>query len=344
MTKLTHIYPDWWREPLSPLEQTWRLPCLFNELRELIQKKIFIKIPGNFYQIQNGWLYIRTDWFKILLQPGTPIAFIKIIAGIHHAISDWQNSILPSYQKLLNTWRDESLNDKNNQALWNFANQVIKQDCYYTAAIIYVGIYSFIFEWLVKKICPQDNYHALLAGFPNKSFEINQELFKLAQIKQRFPEQFDIKLQNFIINYGIKKSDFELAEPCLGENLAQINLFIDLYSSQPNLDPAKKLNDLANQRTQQGKSIKNPVFKWILKWAWEYVPLRETRQFYAGAGGYYARQALNLLGHRLGLADNMIFYLQKVEIEHLLAEKMTLSQAIDIAQKKIALREQQKKL
>lgn len=280
----------------------------------------------------------------MLLQPGTPIAFVKIIAGMRHAISDWQNSILPNYQKLLNTWRDESLTDKNNQALWNFASQVIKQDCYYTAAIIYVGIYSFIFEWLVKKLCPQDHYHALLAGFPNKSFEINQELFKLAQIKRKSPEQFNNELQKFIKYYGFKKSDFELAEPCLGENLAQINLFIDLYSTQPNLDPAKKLNDLASHRTQQVKSIKNPVFKWILKWAWEYVPLRETRQFYAGAGGYYVRQALNLIGHRLGLADNMIFYLQKDEIEDLLAKKMTPSQAFDIAQKKIALREQQKKL
>ena len=79
---VTNVYPDWFRESLSPLERTWRLPYLFSETQKLFWKKLFFRVPNDFYKIKDGSAYIRTDWFRLLFQLGAPLAIIKIIVGL----------------------------------------------------------------------------------------------------------------------------------------------------------------------------------------------------------------------------------------------------------------------
>lgn len=353
------LYSDWFREPATPLESTWRWPIALIEAQKLVKQRLGIKIPDDYYISKDGWLYIRTDYSKLLRQWGAFTALFKFINRISKEKQNFETEILPAYKAILSSWRKNSdgLNGMGNFALWQWMNGVMEVDVAYTIKIIYVGTYGFLFDsllgWFYGKFVKDDpvGYHTLLAGFPNRTYEMNVELFELGQIEKE-SGSFKKRFANFLLEFGLEKSDWELLFPVLGEHPEAIMHLIESYHNHPELDPRLRLRTAEAKRQKKFEFALNhlkysfitkPIFKWIVRWAQAYVPLRETRQHYIGAGTYFIRQGLKLLASCLGLDPEMIFYLEKAEINRAVEGRFDLLDLERITKERYNLREAKKK-
>lgn len=351
------IYADWFREPLSPLEKTWRLPFLFKEGRDFIKKRLGLKVPLDYYQIRGGYVFIRNDWLKLFFQPGTIFAPIKFLTNFFSEKENWEKQILPESKQLIKKWQKQKISSKTNVELWNCANQIMKEDTNLSIRTVYVGIYSISIELLLSwfyKLFVRDQYSGyqkLLIGFPNQNHKINQDLQELAKLQQNNHEKYEEKRVEFTENFGFRSSDWDIVLPTFGEQIETINQLIKLHQENPDQDfnqVLKKSLDEKNEKAKfvlknlRFKLITRPIFSWILKWSWEYIPLREDRAFWGGSGIFFVRRCLNLLGKKLDLEPNMIYYLKKQELEKLLDSKLEIPKAKSLAQERFKLREKQK--
>jgi len=354
-----NLYSDWFREPISPIERTWCWPVGLIEGQDLIRQKLGINIPDDYPIAINGWLYLRTDYLRLLRQWGIFVVPFKLIGGISKEKQNFETAVLPKYKGFLLLWRNESkhISNMENVALWKWLNEIMRIEAKYRLEIVYAGAYGFLFDSLLgrfyKKFVKDDSdgYYELLAGFPNRTYEMNVALFELSEIEQE-SENFKQKFSNFLDEFGLEKSDWDLALPVLREHPQAILHLIESYRSHPELDPRLRLELSQEKRNKKFEYALNhlkypfitrPIFKWLVRWAQNYVPLRETRQHYIGAGTYFLRQGLKLLASRLGLDPEMIFYLEKAEIDKAVQGKFDLSDFQRIAKERYDLRELQKK-
>jgi hypothetical protein len=352
------FYPDWFREPMSPLERTWRGPFLFRAAQQVFGEKLSLKIPDNFYLIRDGYVYIRHDWMRLLIQATIPFAAIKFTRGMSFEKKNFEERLLPKYRSLRAIWRSAQWQQLSKEELWRDLNALMETDTRYAIRIAYVGIYGFTFEFLLQWFYhhwvrdDSNGYQELLTGFANRSYELNQVLFEISQQyldndTAAFREQFDAVIRE----YGTKKSDWELSLPVLGEFPDSLRHLIETYRAYPEFDPRRRLQNTQEKRRQKKEFafshlrygwVTAPLLRWILRWAWEYVPLRETRQHFIGGGTYFLRQRLEVLGSRLGLTSGMVYYLEKEEISNAVSGRMDKQHLTRLTQERFAQRELQK--
>ena len=185
-----NLYPDWFRRPASPLERTWRWPLALKAAQRFVKQRLGITIPDNYYIPKDGRLYLRTDYYRLLMQWGTLAFLFKFIRRLSKEKQNFESEVLPAYKALLSSWRQESqtFKDMNTAEIWQWMKSIMEVDVAYTVKIVYVGTYGFLFDFLLAQFYKRfvkdepDGYHALLAGFPNRTFEMNAELFRLSRI------------------------------------------------------------------------------------------------------------------------------------------------------------------
>ena len=172
-----NIYPDWFRQPMSPLEQTWRAPVVFQSARQMAKEKFGLSVPDDYYTIKDGWLFVRTDWSRLLRQWHAIPALIKFCKGLWSEKANFETKLLPEYKNQLGRWKQElaELKIKDNLELWRFANEVMERDVFYAVQIVFVGAYGFLLESLLRKFYAKFvrdkpyGYADLLIGFPNRA-------------------------------------------------------------------------------------------------------------------------------------------------------------------------------
>src|SRR3989344_1048492 len=208
-----NLYPDWFREPVSPLEQTWRGLLLYKAAKEHVKNKLGLTVPEDYYVFKEGWLYMRTDWVKLLSQWQILLVPFRFFAKLSRDKQDFEENILPQYKKFLDLWRIESagLSSKSNAALWQWANGVMEIDTKYAIAIVYIGVYGFFFDFLLERFYRKfvkdepTGYHELLTGFSNRTHEMNVKLFQLGHIDPR-SSSFEDRVAEFLLEFGLEKS------------------------------------------------------------------------------------------------------------------------------------------
>src|SRR3989338_880381 len=142
------IYSDWFREPLSPLERTWRLPVLFAQARQFVQRNFLLRVPSNYYEIENGYIFIRSDWLRLTLQPGVFFALFFIFFKLFSSYKYFKKKSLPEYQELLETWAASvtEISSQDTIELWRLANRILTTDMPYAIRFVYTGVYAFMLE------------------------------------------------------------------------------------------------------------------------------------------------------------------------------------------------------
>jgi len=191
---------------------------------------------------------------------------------------------------------------------------------------------------------------ALTSGMDgNKTVETNRELWKLSRLargseeirealahddyRQRLPgseagTDFLRRFDAFLLEYGHRSPKYDIAHPCWAEAPGVV---IGMMLAQAALDddqsPGVKGAVVRQNRDAAEKEvlrlIRGPVnraaFKWVLKYARIYMPLRENQQWYVGLMFPLVRQSLIELGRRLqakGFIERPedIFYLTIEEV------------------------------
>ncbi|MFH0739955.1 MAG: hypothetical protein V1819_02525 [bacterium] len=326
---LTKISAWFNKKPLTPLDETLRFPITSNEFFSLIKEEYGISFKNPLI-IYNGYFYFRSYkdyFFQLLIQPRTCLICWRLLREIKKAKICWEQNVeifLNEFDQL----KHKDLSALSNSELFKHIQETIKFDaCWmfklgFGLPIIYhyllETILNFLYRLLVKDKNTQ-NYHELLAGYPNKREEADLAFWEVVK--------GDLTLDDYLEKYGLRATDASLIVPTIGENREDMQMRVDAFRNISLLDFEEIREKLLKTRNLREEYVsKNfrfwvpfgkKIFNNILRTTREYAPIRETRRFYYTKGSYLIRKAVLLLGERFKFLEKSddIFFLTKDEIE-----------------------------
>jgi len=298
------LNPEWYRNPLSKLEATLRVPIFIKNGAVVLVSRILF------------------PWFLITLivwwlTGGITLAalgpFIILVYELLALKSWYERKILKRHLK--NIELVKSLCGKKRldiDELRSDIKQSVELGSWGTVRIVYVGLASWGWEIIFRALYPlltntQIDYRDLLIGFKNKTVEADQAFWEVAHEKNKQKE----KLEKYLDMYGNRVEDIDLVYPTFRENKKAVSSMLKLYVQTPS--PFSALSRAKEQRLEDTKevlkSLKVPksIFSWLLKTVQVNVRLREDRRFYHFIADYYIRQMIIRLGKKLSLDDKQVF-------------------------------------
>lgn len=343
----SRIFSEWWREPLSPVAETWQTALLESAVSNVFAAKMGIR-PTKFSKVFNGYLYITSSYGRILFPFGFAKLIFGILKGIRTAKTEWQEkALLHSIQ--IDELKKTPIEELPLAGLFELCDSVLRKEAEYIAWSLYVGIYSFGFEHALSWCFPvfvkgysKFDYRDLLKGFYDKSIEASIELRKATDIAL-WLEIFGHRVQDLDVIHLTLQDSPEMA----------VSLKQQLLQSPK--DPEKNLAEARQKRQQlEGRVLQN-IRRWIpfgrklflelLKTTQSYVSIREDRPFYY-KGQAFARKILLEIGVRLNHEKKLenksdVFFLTYDEIKGSTEAKNDFNKSTIIERK--ALRERRKR-
>lgn len=167
----------------------------------------------------------------------------------------------------------------------------------------------------------------LVTGLPNKSVEMNDSLYDLAQHMDD-SAAISTKLAAFVAQFGHRSFYLDIYHPTFGEQPAQVLDLVQCLRSQagqPRPDHAAKREEARRVlRAEAGRGplgrMKRGIFDHVLYLTQCYVPLREDQRFYWQRTLAMQRKLFLLLGKRMTdlrvlQQEGQVFFLTLAEIE-----------------------------
>lgn len=312
MIKKPKIMQEWWREPISNLEKTLRWPVFIKEFSKIIFFRIIIKLV--FIGIIFGFIFNVSDYLIIKLIVLTIVSFILVIIWeMMILLNWWKDEVLPMHLKNI-----ESIKTFRKMANQKKANEIVKDieksmslSMKGMAKAGYMAMPSFGFEMVIKLIYPlitkrkEGRYSNLFVGFGNKSIEADQELWKIANIKDKENEKSAIR--KYLDDYGSRVKDMDLKHKTLREKPKAIQSLLKIYEGIKS--PYSRISEVKNIRIEEERHVRKP-FMWLVKKAQENVKIREDRRFYEFLSDYDLRQMIFILAKKLNIKEEDIFNLK----------------------------------
>lgn len=314
------LFSEWWREPLSPVAETWQTVLLETATSDVLDTKMGVR-PSKFTKVFNGYLYVTSSYGRILFPFGFAKLFFGILKGIRTAKTEWQEKAL-LHSKQMDELKKIPIEDLSLRGLFELCDTVLQKEAEYIAWSLYVGIYSFGFEYALSWGFPvfvkgysKFDYRDLLKGFCDKSIEASIELRKTS----------DLTL--WLETYGHRVQDLDVIYPTL-QDAPELAALLKQQLLQSPKNPEENLAEERKKRQQLEEEILHNIRRWIpfgrtlflelLKMAQAYVSLRNDRPFYY-KGQALARKILLEIGARLKLEKKLesetdIFFLTYDEI------------------------------
>lgn len=340
------IFSEWWREPLSPVAETWQTVFLETAIMNLGETKFGLSLP-KVIKVFNGYLYMTADYAKILFPFGFAKLIFGILKGIKTAKTEWQKKAF-SHSKQIDEFKKVSLDTLSLHELFKLCDTVLRKETEYIAWSLYAGIYSFGFEYALSwcfpvfvKRCNEFDYRDLLKGFYDKPVEANIELRKTT----------DIKL--WLESYGHRVQDLDVIYPTL-QDTPKIAVSLRRQLLQNPEDPEENLEKAEQKRQKTEELVLQNIRWWIpfgrkiflklLKTAQSYVSIRNDRPFYY-KGQALARKILLEIGARLKREKKLenesdVFFLTYDEIKDIADGKINFDKNTIV--KRMVLREKRK--
>ncbi len=300
---------EWYREPISTLEKTLRVPYFIKHSTLLFLSRL---LP-----IWATWsigLTLLSKNFLVSILLGFVFTFIVEMIIVRKWLL---TKIIPRHMQNLKEVKDKysQMGNLSAERLSLEVEKCIDLSAWGIVNIAYAApqswgweiIFKLIFPFLVKtaSIKPTD----LLIGFKNKTVESDQFLWKVANENNSKRQQS--MLQKYMELYGSRTDDVDLAKPTLREKTATIQSLINLYKSivspQERQKNIKKLREKATNLSLVNLRIPKRYFLSFLSLVQKNVQLREDRRFYEFVMDYYIRQMILRLNKILNLDNGIIF-------------------------------------
>lgn len=311
------MFGEWYRGSLSKIELTLRLPYLVLFAFGILIIKVIPRLLVFSILI---WLLTRN--IPISIFSGF---ILTLILEMFTLRGSYEKSILPKHLKNLEIVEGfyKTQNQSTNKVLAGNIERATKLSAWGCVNIAYIAlpswgweiVFRIAFPLLVKN--PKFIYHDLLIGFPNKSTEADELLWKVAQ--EGVSAKHSLLLDKYMHDFGGRISDADLGKPTLREQVGAIKSLILLYKNTDSPEARRKLT--AEKREKTTKEVLNQLrvpkslFLWLLSLVQRNVALREDRKYYEFVPDYYIRQMLIELGSRIGINKNDIFNKSWVEIK-----------------------------
>lgn len=295
------INPEWFRSPLSKIEETLRMPYLIKNGVVMIALRVFLPWLG-----LTAVIYWLTG--RIQLAALGPIV---ILIYELFSLKDWFetriiNKHLENVKKVKQNYHQSK--KANKTELVGLIEKSVRLTSWGMIRIVYVGLAAWGWVIIFRTMLPlitksKHDYQDMLIGFNNKTYEADQALWEVANGKK--------KLSWFLEKYGSRVEDIDLELPTLQENKQTVNAIIKLYKSIPS--PTKALENAKLRRIKKTKEVMEDLrvsktwFKWFLRITQENGRLREDRRYYIFLADYYVRQMIIRLGQELNLSKDEVF-------------------------------------
>lgn len=340
------LFSEWWREPLSPVAETWQTVLLETAASDVFGTKLGVR-PSQFTKVVNGYLYITSSYGRILFLFGFAKLFFGILKGIRTAKTEWQEKAL-LHSNQIDEFKKIPIENLSLRGLFELCDTVLQKEAEYIAWSLYVGIYSFGFEYALSWGLPvfvkgysKFDYRDLLKGFCDKSIEASIELRKTSNIT------------SWLETYGHRVQDLDVIYPTL-QDAPELAASLKQQLLQSPQNPEENLAEERKKRQQLEEEILHNIRRWIpfgrtlflelLKMAQAYVSLRNDRPFYY-KGQALARKILLEIGARLKLEKKLesetdIFFLTYDEIRDISEGKNDFNKSSILERK--ALRERRR--
>lgn len=321
MLSITHfrfLNPEWFRNPQSKLELTLRLSRVWREAARLFITRVF---PLNF-----GFGFIFWLVFDSWLIAGI-LSFLAFVVFELMILESWyRKRVLPQQKANIQTVTElvQASEGRGAGEIIDAIDQGAKLSMRGLANVVYVGIAAWGWEAFLRLAFPlmtkpgQFDYRDLLIGLRNIILEVDQALWEVAQEKDLL--QREQMYQNYLVDYGSRVDDMDLALPTLRENPAVLKKMIELYQDQPS--PAET-NAKQQARYQQNMAlirsqlrIPADIFTLLIEKVRANVALRDDRRFYGYAMDYDLRMMILALAEALEIAPDQIFDYSWKELKH----------------------------
>lgn len=341
------LFSEWWREPLSPVAETWQTVLLETAALDVFGTKMGVR-PSKFTKVFNGYLYITSSYGRILFPFGFAKLFFGILKGIRTAKTEWQEKAL-LHSKQIDEFKKIPIENLSLRGLFELCDTVLRKEAEYIAWSLYVGIYSFGFEYALSWGLPvfvkgygKFDYRDLLKGFCDKSIEASLELRKTSDIA------------SWLETYGHRVQDLDVIYPTL-QDAPELAASLKQQLLQSPQNPEENLAEERKNRQQLEEEILHNIRRWIpfgrtlflelLKMAQAYVSLRNDRPFYY-KGQALARIILLEIGARLKLEKKLesetdVFFLTYDEIRYVSEGKNDFKKATMTERKDLRERRRQ---
>jgi len=220
------------------------------------------------------------------------------------------------------------------------------------AVMFYEQVYSQLFGE------PRASEHLqLLQGFPNKSVEVGDALWRLAKEARQRPKVLDIlrrvapaeadaalleseegrsfhgAVREFLDRYGWRASELDIAEPTWYERPAPVYNLIREYAARDDYDPEDEFKSLIAAREAREEVLfkqlsGGPIdmFRQVLAGAQQYLPIQEDHNFWIDQQGLSVERVPALeAGRRLAASGrlahtNDVFWLEYAQLQDALRD------------------------
>jgi len=311
------INSEWFRQKMSRLESTLRLPRMiwFGSL-------LFFERPMIPWLLSGLAIWLISKNFLMSIITGFLFALGYEIFTLNKRHTQ---VVLPRHLKNVDIIRE--LYNKSKSHLGNTLIRDIEisvdKASWDTVNIGYIGVSSWGWEIIFRILYPlltksRIPYQHLLIGFPNKTTEADQKLWEVAHTKD-LAKQRKI-LTRYLDEYGSRVDDVDLMYPTLRERPAVVQEFLKLYKKiqSPEIRQLRAREIRQRSELQISAQLRIPpfIFKRLLKRVQDAVRLREDRRFYAFEGDYYLRQMLLRLANLSGISQSQLFKMSWQEVKN----------------------------
>lgn len=316
LEKIRLVNPEWFREPLSKLELTLRIPFIAKHSLILFSTRF-----GLFWLLASlaMWLIHKNVFLSVFAG-----FIVWLIIEMFTLRKFYMTTAVPQHLKNISHIKlaSENLKEHNSKDLVNLIRESTSLSSRGLVNIGYVGLAAWGWEIIFKMLYPllvhtDLPYQNLLIGFKNKATDSDQEMWEVAQEKNKHKQK--ALLENYLAEYGSKVDDVEIAKPTLREQPEVINNLLKIYRDTPSpnsiLIKQREKREESVRSVMESLTIPKPMFRALLRLVQENVALREDRRYYHFLGDYYIRMMLIELATRLNLRNNRIFKMSWGEIK-----------------------------
>ena len=306
---------EWYRESVSKLERTLRVPYLVKNAVILFLCRTLV--------VWVAWgLGLEFVFHNLLV--AVFLGLILTLITEMFLVREWLlGKIIPRHIKnleLVKKWQNEAkekglievIKKSVDLSAWGMINIVYAAPQSWGWEIVFRILYPFV-------VRPNGIYCSdLLVGFPNKTVEADQLMWEAAN--EADPESRRKLMDQYLEEYGSRVDDVDLAKPTLRENVEAVTALVELYkdseSPRRSVEKAQKRRETATREIAGYLRVPKSWFLSFLKLVQNNVQLREDRRFYEFVMDYYLRQMIFKLADNLKISRKEIFNKSWKEIKH----------------------------
>jgi pyruvate,water dikinase len=350
-----------WPNGVSPLQGSMDLPAFLRGFNQALQD-LAMPLKEIRFEVFNGYVYMSQEpWSSDATAMNERMQEMRVRMSRHMPglLDRWYTEYEPEVRDINNETLNGNygeLGDRDLSALLEMlvAKREREGHLHFLAVLPAMAAVMFFEEVYTNLFgAPKGSEHLqLLQGFPNKSVEAGNAIWRLAQEARKRPGVMRVlreaapadvhdalpqvesgpALRDLVEEhnrlYGWRANELDMAEETWKENPAPLYALIREYTSREDYDPEEEFRSLVAARRAReaallGRIAGGPVdlFRQALTLAQQYLPVQEDHNFWIDQQGLCVQRVPALeAGRRLATAGRVakaedVFYLQYDELQ-----------------------------